>query len=699
MHARVPSEGAVRASAVIAALVIGGLLSIGPVSAGAPSSGPTQQAGAVAVPVPPPPPPTVGVLGGLSGVFGESDATFVVNFSVTASPTEVVYAWALGGGLANYSLPTLPAGLTVAATVPSEAAGIAYGALPVGTYSTRLSFAGFTNVVTIAVLGIVGGSALGFQAAAANASNPHPGTAVEAVSAAFTPGAVDYLGVAETGGYPVANWSMPTLYRSSPAWNHYGSTELVGLQTFPTVTAWSAAEGLGVVGLAVFDNASLPSTAWLEPLAGYSTTTGGSNLSFPLNFTVPAGIATVVYAWAIGGGLGNYSLPTLPAGLAVVATLPSEAAGVAAGSLAPGNYSSELFFAGWTNAVSLIAYGVVHGEGSRLLDGVDYQPNPNPKNETVTATVTLNASGTDYLGVVDTGGYAEASWSMSTLDEGAAALNMPGTTETIGRQSTSVVSASSAADGLGLIGVGLYSLTNVTFEETGLRAGASWSVAIGGEQYSTYGSAITVELTWGNYTYLVAGPAGCRVTELPPTGTLNVSRTPLVEPFTFSKGRTVSLTVREKGLPKGLLWSAELGGLTLSSTASSLVFANLTPGSYPYAFGLLPGVSSTATEGRAALPLAGTLALSRGASVTVAYDYLLAVSFQQVGLSSGTYSVTIHGMNEVAAWNQTIVVHLPLGSYSYRLGKVPGYRVFGSPRSVHLTDADVAVEILYAPKG
>ena len=117
---------------------------------------------------------------------------------------------------------------------------------------------------------------------------------------------------------------------------------------------------------------------------------------------------------------------------------------------------------------------------------------------------------------------------------------------------------------------------NVTFTETGLTAGTTWSLTIGGKVVNSVDSSLTVELANGTYNYSIGSVAGFHSTIS--SGTLTVNGSGPVISVTFSKNSYV-LTVTETGLPAGTSWSANVNGESQTTTNVSLQFI-LVSGNY-----------------------------------------------------------------------------------------------------------------------
>jgi Divergent InlB B-repeat domain len=159
----------------------------------------------------------------------------------------------------------------------------------------------------------------------------------------------------------------------------------------------------------------------------------------------------------------------------------------------------------------------------------------------------------------------------------------------------------------------------VTFEETGLPSGTSWSVALNGTSESSTSSSIQFVVTNGTLPFTVTPVTG--YTANVTGGTVPVhgaNRTVLILWTSTSSptSATYSITFVEAGLPVGTNWSVTLtgtGSSRLSSTATSLVFTGLPDGTYSYA---VPAVGNYAPT-----PSADFVTVS-GANVTVHVNFV-----------------------------------------------------------------------------
>jgi len=636
------------------------------------------------------------LLAGLSATPFTWNVSYPLTFTVPAGLSDVLYAWALGGNFSAYEPPTLPSGMSIAAFLGPS--GMAVGDLSPGTYSSDLAYTGWTNVVSIAVYGIPagpGGSAPTLQFSSVSQRNQHP-LSPEQVNLTLPSGASEYLAVQSTGGTYAVTDSSLTFVNEEAAALAGGYTALIGEQFNSTVSFTTVAVGASIVAVAIGANVTGAAGLSVNLLASFSLTTGGWNLSFPLDFYVPVGVSQVLYVWALGGNYSAFTPPSLPTGMTVEASVGFS--GMALGNLSSGSYTSDLFYAGWTNYVSLAVYGVYGGANATFTFGSVAQTNPTPfDNETV--NLSLPAGGATYLGVESTGGtFGIGSTSLAFVDEWAWALR-GGTTGLIGRQATDAFSLASDALGVGIVAVGIFptvapAFTSVTFTESGLPSGTPWTLALGGEVTSVPGTSISFTEIGASAPYLVSGPAGYRVAGLAPSGVVRTLGAPVTEKLQFVRARTASLTFSEAGLASGSGWCVQLGGWLDCGSTSSLTFPDLTPGSYGYAVEPIPLFEGTAKVGHSTLGLRGTLSVSRSTTVAVRFSRAVPVTFHETGLSAGSsWTVTVKG-ETVRSTNATLVLDLPAGTYSFRavgphgttdLGSVTTFVVGGSPSSVTVT--------------
>ncbi len=186
----------------------------------------------------------------------------------------------------------------------------------------------------------------------------------------------------------------------------------------------------------------------------------------------------------------------------------------------------------------------------------------------------------------------------------------------------------------------------VTFTETGLQAGTSWSVTLGATTQSSTTTSLTFLVSNGTYRYTIPDTVGFFAT--PGQGMVNVVGGPASPDVSFAatQSQTYPVTITETGLPSGTTWAVTVGGTTGQSTSGAIEF-NETNGTYAYGVGNLTGYVAT--------PLSGTLVVA-GATVDVSTAFAPQsgtthyVTFFEKGLPDGvTWSVTLNGTTQTDA--------------------------------------------------
>ncbi len=256
----------------------------------------------------------------------------------------------------------------------------------------------------------------------------------------------------------------------------------------------------------------------------------------------------------------------------------------------------------------------------------------------------------------------------------------------------------------------------ITFTESGLPSSQlarhGWSVEVDGELLSTdSATSLVFHLSNGTYNYLVLGPSGYDVASgvFADRCTTNAGLTVIVcgsaavVDVAFSHGRTAVLTFTEKGLPLTQNWCVEVEGLSLCSDGRSVKFPALTPGEYSYSVvSPLTGQTITGKIARSTVNLTGgvteDLDLASSTTVALTFAYPYTVTFTEIGLSTGTWSVTIHGVTETSAAGDPIVFHLTNDTYSYRIGAEAGYTSHGTPPRLTVDGAATSVAVSFNPR-
>jgi YVTN family beta-propeller protein len=218
----------------------------------------------------------------------------------------------------------------------------------------------------------------------------------------------------------------------------------------------------------------------------------------------------------------------------------------------------------------------------------------------------------------------------------------------------------------------------VTFTETGLPAvvlaRSGWTADLNGTAVharGTAGTSVSFTVPNGIYTMLIEGPYYYRVsTPSSPEGTVTVNGANVVKPVTFIRGATYAITFHEVGLHVGTTWCAAIGS-EVCSTAASVSFRNLTPGTYSYTIGSVAGLTTEVKLGTVSVRASGPVTVSPSRLFQVRFAY--AVTFTESGLQTGTsWTVTAGGQTNTST-SETIVLYLTNGTWGFTVHVVTGY--------------------------
>ncbi len=142
-----------------------------------------------------------------------------------------------------------------------------------------------------------------------------------------------------------------------------------------------------------------------------------------------------------------------------------------------------------------------------------------------------------------------------------------------------------------------------------------------------------------------------------------------------------NVTFAETGLPSGTGWSVSLGGSSMSSTGSTMVFTRAN-GSYPF---------SVTAVGYAATPSAGTIAVSgaaTGQSIVFVKATTYTVTFRETGLSPGaSWSVTFHSATQSSTTTTNVFPGVTNGTYAFS-ASASGYTANPASGSIVVAGSD-----------
>ena len=230
----------------------------------------------------------------------------------------------------------------------------------------------------------------------------------------------------------------------------------------------------------------------------------------------------------------------------------------------------------------------------------------------------------------------------------------------------------------------------VTFSESGLPSGTSWSVMLNSQTMSSTTNTITFSEPNGTYAYTVGSVSGYAASPSSGSVTVNGASQTVAITFKLSTSTTYAVTFSESGLSSGTSWSVTLNGQTMSSTTSTITFSEPN-GSYAYTVGAVSGYTAS--------PSSGSVTVNGGTqSVSIVFtstSYL--VWFTETGLPGGTsWSVTLNAQT-LTSTGSTITFSETDGGYAYTVGSVNGYNAFPSSGTVTVNGASQTVFIAFNP--
>ncbi len=133
----------------------------------------------------------------------------------------------------------------------------------------------------------------------------------------------------------------------------------------------------------------------------------------------------------------------------------------------------------------------------------------------------------------------------------------------------------------------------ITFVESGLASGTTWSVTINGNTLSSTSNTITFSEPNGTYQFIVGNVAGYSLT--PSSGVVTVNGASQSVNVIY-KTMLYTVTFQEYGLPSGSNWSVTINGKTYYSTGD-IITVTLPYGNYSYSISLPSGYRAPIQNG------------------------------------------------------------------------------------------------------
>ena len=264
---------------------------------------------------------------------------------------------------------------------------------------------------------------------------------------------------------------------------------------------------------------------------------------------------------------------------------------------------------------------------------------------------------------------------------------------------------------------------NVTFSESGLPAGSSWSVHVAfigcgcsgvHETVSSTNASIVIALPNGSYHFHVLPVAGYVVVG-PARGTVQVAgASPAPVAATFVPIVTYPVEFTESGLPAGTSWSVRVGGngvgpiealedVSNRSTGSAINFS-LPNATYHYTVAPVNG-SFFSGPAHGSFIVAGASPAPIAVGFTTPPKYT--VAFVETGLLAGaSWSVALHNRGGTSVHESSTstgsenVFYLPTGAYDFRIGSVLDYTLAtAASGTLTVAGANVSVAVPFEAVG
>lgn len=138
---------------------------------------------------------------------------------------------------------------------------------------------------------------------------------------------------------------------------------------------------------------------------------------------------------------------------------------------------------------------------------------------------------------------------------------------------------------------------SVTFTETGLPSGTSWSVTSGGDLTSSIGSTNVFADVNGTYAYAIS-VVGFVATPSSGNVTVNGASSNRAIAFTAAaSGGSFDITFTETGLAPGTVWSVTLNQAVTSSVVATVEFASVAGGMYAFSVGVVSNYTASPITG------------------------------------------------------------------------------------------------------
>ena len=247
-------------------------------------------------------------------------------------------------------------------------------------------------------------------------------------------------------------------------------------------------------------------------------------------------------------------------------------------------------------------------------------------------------------------------------------------------------------------------ISTVTFSESGLASGQTWSVQYAGHTYTSSTSSIAISgQATGNYSYQVGYVNGYTVSSGAVNGTVSVvvPTNPTVSVTFTSVTAGSTLGFQEIGLPSGANWTIVVQGVgAVTGSQQSLSFAVPT-GSYTYGVANVPGYNATPATGSASAG-SNTSLMFTGVSARFA---TYPVTVTDYGSQGATWAATVApaaGGFGYSFTNSTTGSSMVFWEQNSSIGynvsaqiSTPGLTAYVTPSSFEMAGSAVGVDVVW----
>jgi hypothetical protein len=238
----------------------------------------------------------------------------------------------------------------------------------------------------------------------------------------------------------------------------------------------------------------------------------------------------------------------------------------------------------------------------------------------------------------------------------------------------------------------------VTFSQTSLPIGTSWSVTLLGIQNTSTTGSIGFSEPNGSDPYTIGAVDGYQAT--PDSGSVVVNGLAVTKTIVFTPLSTTPIyqvTFTESGLVSPLSWSVTFAGTTNGSTSDTITFLAAN-GSFPYTVAAVAGYTISPASGSLTVGGAATgkaITFTATTKAVSKYD----VTFTAVNLPSGTAWSVTYNDSTLPSTSSTIVFSEANGTYTFTVGTVSGYTASPASGSVSVTGAAASESITFSSSG